>query len=219
MTAAHCVTGAINDINDPGAFKVLAGTNDLRTGGALLDVVRILVHPNFSSSAFVENDVALLELHGEFMYPRIEPLARDGENLAAPGTEATVIGWGLTSPGGQGSEVLKKLAADIITNDECQTLLGNNILAVTICAGMQGSSNSVCNGDSGGPLMVPFRGRWLQVGIVSFGANICYQPTAFARVSALVGYVTANVPRERSGSTLVDWSGGGSVMVDFGNFR
>lgn len=219
MTAAHCVTGAINDVNDPSAFKVLAGTHDLRTSGELLDVERILVHPNFSASAFVENDVALLELEGEYMYPRIEPLTRDGENLAAPGTAATVIGWGLTTPGGQGSEVLKKLQADIITNDECQTLLGSNILPATICAGMQGSSQSVCNGDSGGPLMVPFRGRWLQAGIVSFGANICYQPTAFARVSALAAYVASNVPRERSGAVVVDWSGGGSAVVDFGNFR
>ena len=219
MTAAHCVTGAINDISDPDAFKILAGTNDLRTGGALLDVERILVHPNFSASAFVENDVALVELTDEFMYPRIELLTRDGENQATPGTTATVIGWGLTSNNGQGSEVLKKLEADIITNADCQTLLGNNILDATICAGMQGSAESVCNGDSGGPLMVPYRGRWLQVGIVSFGANICFQPTAFARVSALADYVIANVPPERSGAVVVNWSGGSTAVVDFGNYR
>ena len=219
MTAAHCVTGGINDVNDPSALRVLAGTETLSTGGALIDVVRILVHPNFSSSAFVENDIALLELDGEFMYPRVEPLSRDDENQAAPGTTATVIGWGLTSNNGQGSPVLKKLDADIISNAECQTLLGNNIQDVTICAGMQGSSQSVCNGDSGGPLLVPFGNRWKEAGIVSFGANICFQPTAFARVSALVSYVDANVPAERSGAVVVNWSGGSSAVVDFGNFR
>ncbi len=219
MTAAHCVTGAINDVNDPSALRVLAGTETLSSGGTLIDVVRILVHPNFSSSAFVENDIALLELDGEFMYPRVEPLSRDDENLAAPGTTATVIGWGLTSNNGQGSNALKKLQADIITNAECQTLLGSNIKDVTICAGMQGSSQSVCNGDSGGPLLVPFGRRWKQVGIVSFGANICFQPTAFARVSTLVSYVNANIEGERSGAAVVDWSGGLSAVVDFGNFR
>ncbi|NNF27996.1 MAG: trypsin-like serine protease [Gemmatimonadetes bacterium] len=219
MTAAHCVTGGINDVNDPSALQVLAGTESLTTGGTLIDVVRILVHPNFSSSSFVENDIALLELDGEFMYPRVEPLARDDENLALPGTTATVIGWGLTSNNGQGSPVLKKLNADIISNAECQTLLGNNIQDVTICAGMQGSSQSVCNGDSGGPLLVPFGNRWKEVGIVSFGANICFQPTAFARVAALVDYVDANVQPERSGAVVVDWSGGPQVVVDFGNFR
>lgn len=219
MTAAHCVTGAINDVNDPSALQILAGTETLASGGVLIDVVRILVHPSFSSSSFVENDIALLELDGEFMYPRVEPLSRDDENLALPGTTATVIGWGLTSNNGQGSPVLKKLEADIISNAECQTLLGSNIRDVTICAGMQGSSQSVCNGDSGGPLLVPFGSRWKEVGIVSFGANICFQPTAFARVSALVSYVDANVPAERSGAVVVDWSGGASAVVDFGNFR
>ncbi|NNL31195.1 MAG: trypsin-like serine protease, partial [Gemmatimonadetes bacterium] len=80
-------------------------------------------------------------------------------------------------------------------------------------------SQSVCNGDSGGPLLVPFGNRWKEVGIVSFGANICFQPTAFARVAALVDYVDANVQPERSGAVVVDWSGGPQVVVDFGNFR
>jgi len=68
--------------------------------------------------------------------------------------------------------------------------------------------------------MVPFRQRWIQVGIVSFGSNICYQPTAFARVSALVDYPLGNVPAELSGSIVVDWSDGSrTAEVNFGNFR
>ena len=68
--------------------------------------------------------------------------------------------------------------------------------------------------------MVPFRGRWLQVGIVSFGTTICYQPTAFARVSALVDYPIETIPPELSGSVVVDWSDGEkTAKVDFGNFR
>ena len=139
------------------------------------------------------------------MYPRIELLTPDGENLALPGTLATIAGWGLTSNNGQGSDVLKKLDAEIISNADCQTQLGSNILPVTICAGMQGSSQSICNGDSGGPLMVPYRGRWLEVGIVSFGANICFQPTAFSRVSALSDYAIANIPVESRGWS--SWTG------------
>ncbi|MGI9627093.1 MAG: trypsin-like serine protease [Longimicrobiales bacterium] len=219
LTAAHCVTGAIDDITDPSQFQIFAGSHDLNSGGELIDATRVLVHPSFSASGFVSSDIALVELDGEFMYPRTELLTPADENLALPGTNATVIGWGLTSNNGSGSDVLKKLSADIISNAECQTLLGNNILSVTICAGMQGASESICNGDSGGPLMVPYRNRWMQVGIVSFGANICFQPTAYARVSALVDYVESNVPVERSGAVTVDWSGGSSATVSFGNFR
>jgi len=140
--------------------------------------------------------------------------------MSAPGTVARVIGWGLTSDGGQSSAVLKKLDAEIISNDECRTQLEDSITDVVICAGKRGSNESICNGDSGGPLMVPYRNRWVQVGIVSFGTGICYQPTAYARVTALVDYALGNVPAEMSGSVLVDWSNGArKAVVDFGNFR
>jgi len=215
LTAAHCVDGAT-----AAGVKVLADTHDLTSGGEVLDVARIYIHPAYSSSTALENDIALLELEGAHMYSRIELLTPERAERAAPGTVATTIGWGQTSDGGPISSVLKKLEAAIISNDECSTHLDTNILDTTICAGMQGSSESICRGDSGGPLMVPFRGRWLQVGIVSFGSNICYQPTAFGRVSALLDFLSGRVPVERSGAVIVDWSGGGATAeVNFGNFR
>jgi PKD repeat protein len=216
VTAAHCVEGGVQ----PADIQVLAGTNDLESGGQLIDVIRIMIHPSFSANAFVDHDIALLELDGEYLYPRIELLTPDRVNLSAPGTVATVIGWGNTTINGFPSPVLKVLTAPIISNAACQTLLDDNVQPVTICAGTAGSSSSVCNGDSGGPLFVAFRDWWIQMGIVSFGANLCYQPSAFARVSALVNFVEANVPAEESGSVVVDWSGGGTTAtVNFGNFR
>ena len=215
LTAAHCV----DDLDGPAAIQVLAGTHDVREGGELLKVTRILIHPAYGSAG-ISNDIALLELEGYYAYPRIELLTPDRANMAAPGTTATTVGWGLTSEGGNLSPVLKKLVSQIISNDECKTHLDSSILDVTICAGMLGSSESTCNGDSGGPLMVPFRKRWIQVGIVSFGTNICYQPTAYARVSALVDYALNNIPPESSGVVVVDWSDGAATAeANFGNFR
>ena len=216
MTAAHCVDGG----TDPDNIKVLAGAHDKTQDGELLDVERIFIHPAYGVGEGFPNDIALLELDGEYMYPRVELLTPDRIEMSAPGTMGTMIGWGLTSEGGPSSAVLKKLDAEIISNAECQTHLNDNILDVTICAGKLGSSESTCNGDSGGPLMVPYRQRWIQVGIVSFGSNICYQPTAFARVSALVDYPLGNVPVELSGSVVVDWSDGSKTAeANFGNFR
>ncbi len=215
MTAAHCVDEGL----DPDSLTVLAGTNEVSRGGEALKVVRIVVHPGFSAEASYANDVALLELGGQYMYPRIELLTPAGAALAAPGTLATVVGWGYTSNGGPSSDVLKKLQARIISNDECRTQLGAHIRDVTVCAGTPGSSEATCNGDSGGPLMAPFRSRWKLVGIVSFGASICFQPSAFARVSALADFPLGAVPAERSGAVRVDWSAGKTAEANFGNFR
>ena len=218
LTAAHCVASEAG-VRDPSTVAVLAGTGDLREGGEFIPVKRILVHPAYGTTG-IANDIALLELESYHRYPRIELLTPDRAALAEAGTMATTVGWGLTSEGGLLSPVLKKLESQIITNDECKTQLASAIMDVMICAGMQGSSEATCNGDSGGPLMVPFRGRWIQAGIVSFGTNICYQPTAYARVSALVDYVLGYIPPERSGAVVVDWSDGGTTaQVDFGNFR
>ncbi len=215
LTAAHCVDGGV----DPSTMQVLAGTHDLRQGGEFIDVARIVIHPRYGTSA-VANDIALLQLEGRYDYPRIELLTPDRAKLAEPGTTATTIGWGLTSEGGSASPLLKKLESQIISNDECKTHLDSAVVDATICAGMLGASESTCNGDSGGPLMVPFRGRWVQVGIVSFGTNICYQPTAYARVSALVDHALANIPPEPSGAVVVDWSDGATTAeVNFGNYR
>ncbi len=216
LTAAHCVDG----VADPAGISVLAGAHNKHTDGDVIGVERIYIHPAYSTQAPLSNDVALLRLSGRHMYPRIELMTPEQSDLAAPGTESTAIGWGLTSEGGESSDVLKKLNSVIISNDECRTHLGDNIVAATICAGKLGASESICNGDSGGPLMVPFRQRWLQVGIVSFGTQICYQPTAYARVSTSVDYVRGIVPPERSGSFVVAWNSGEKAAVrDFGNFR
>ncbi len=215
MTAAHCVDDA-----RPDDVQVLAGAHNKLTDGELIAVERIYIHPSYATQAGISSDIALLKLVGEHMHPRIELLTPDRADLSAPGTMATTVGWGLVSDGGPSSAVLKKLDAEIISNDECQTHLGQNILDSTICAGKLGSNESICNGDSGGPLMVPYRHRWMQVGITSFGTNICYQPTAFARVSSLVDYPFGVIEPELSGSVVVAWSAGEKTAeVNFGNFR
>ncbi len=216
LTAAHCVAGG----SDPEAVGVLAGAHHKRTEGEVLPVTRILLHPAYGQGGGIANDIALLRLDKDYMYSRIEMLTPDRLDLAAPGTMGTVIGWGLTSDRGEDSDVLKKLEAVIISNEECQTHLDDDILDSNICSGKQGSSEATCHGDSGGPLMVPYRGRWIQVGIVSFGTSVCYQPTAFARVSALIDYPREHVPVELSGSVVVAWRDGETTeVVNFGNFR
>lgn len=214
MTAAHCVDGL-----EPDSVVVLAGTHDLAGGGEALGVIRVVVHPGYSAEPSFENDVALLEVEGRHMHPRIELLAPAAAELAAPGTWATVTGWGYTAAGGVPSTLLKKLEAQIVSNDECRTQLGSHVRETNICAGTAGTHGAVCRGDSGGPLMVPFRRRWVQAGVVSFGAILCSQPSAFARVSALLDFPAGVVPPERSGAVVVDWAAGTTAEVDFGNFR
>lgn len=212
-TAAHCVD------QRPAPLQILVGTDDLRTGGQRVDIKRTIINPAYGSAAFVENDIALVELDDFLMRPRVELMTSPKLALATPGTIATAIGWGRTSTSGSISPVLKQVEMTIISNDECTTTLDDDVTDATICAGVRGQPEGLCSGDSGGPLLVPDAIGWVQVGIVSFGVFTCVLPMAFARVSALVGFVQQTVPPEPSLAVTVDLGGGETVLVEFGNFR
>ena len=213
VTAAHCVDAR------PAPLQVLVGTSDLRSGGQRVDIARTIIYPAFGSAAFVENDIALIELDGFLMMPRVELMTAPKLALANPGTLATAIGWGRTSTSGSISPQLKQLEMEIISNDDCSTTLADDVTDATICAGVRGQPEGLCSGDSGGPLLVPDTHGWVQAGIVSFGVFTCVLPEAFARVSALVDFVRQNVPAEPSLVVTVDLAGGQTAQVEFGDYR
>lgn len=60
----------------------------------------------------------------------------------------------------------------IIANSACQSRFPLMVVASTICAqGDPEINNSVCNGDSGGPLTIQRDGASYQIGVVSFGPS------------------------------------------------
>ena len=213
LTAAHCVEGL-----QASDFEVLVETNSLTSGGERVPVITIRVFPEFGANSFVGEDVALLEIDEEFMIPRSIPQTPAHPHLSSAGTPAFAVGWGRTLLGGSISTDLRHVEMPLISNGECQVMLDQEVVASTICAGTLGTEQSICNGDSGGPLLVMNAGRTFQVGITSFGQN-CQPPIAFARVSEFIDWIESVVPPEPSMSVEVDWSAGLSMGVEFGNFR
>ena len=93
LTAAHCVDGEA-----PHDIEVLVGTHDLDKGGRRIKVKRIRMHEGYSNPS-AGNDIALLELARAAGVPAVElPSAERAAAVAAPGTPATAIGWGLLRP-------------------------------------------------------------------------------------------------------------------------
>jgi PKD repeat protein len=219
LTAAHCVSDQSLERTLPASsFEVLVGTRDLTSGGERVSVERIRVFGGFGAGSFAADDVALLELDGSFMIPRIAVQPRERPDLSRPGRVATAAGWGRTTRTGSISTSLRKVDLPLISNGECQEMLAENVVASTICAGQLGASESICSGDSGGPLMVPAGDGWIQVGVTSFG-RLCQPPIAFARISEFWDWLGPRIPLEPSMSVDVDWTEGDEVRVEFGNFR
>lgn len=168
LTASHCVIGF-----DPGDFRVLAGTRDIQTGGDVIEVDEIIMHPDYDDVT-AANDFALFKLSrpvSESLVPIVRPA---DAALWVAGTMATTTGWGTTSPGGSGSRFMLGVDVPIQPDAECTGAYGAEyMVASMMCAGdvVNGGEDS-CQGDSGGPLVVNGPGaQKLQVGVVSWGGG------------------------------------------------
>lgn len=186
MTAAHCY--APEEGADPAFIRI--GTEDRLGVGQYVPVVGHIIHPNWDPN-YLGNDIMLLRL-AHAPSPATPAVRATAIDDPPAGNMATLIGWGLTTPGDDAvsSRILKLATLDVIDQAQCEEdwaalegvdfVSGNQLCAIHYDAG--GGARQACNGDSGGPLL--FAGK--VVGIVSFGSAGCWDdaPNVFTRVSA-----------------------------------
>ncbi|XP_023310799.1 brachyurin-like [Anoplophora glabripennis] len=188
LTAAHCTVRAafVNVRLGAHAFNANEATQVRITSTSIRN------HANYNQGGFAANDVAIILLPSAVtLNNNIRTISLAPANSGTfAGSTAFLAGWGRTSDASNAvSPVLRGVNLPIITNAVCAQSYGNNVLASSICtsgAGIRGA----CNGDSGGPLVV----NGVQVGVVSFGSNMCQagNPTVFARVSAFRNWIATN---------------------------
>ena len=154
LTAAHCVEDDEGDLFAPSQYDVFVGQTNLNnlTATNRFGVVEISQDPDWDPVALA-NDVAVLELDASVPSSLAKPIQLIGSadtHLDSPGQPVTVVGWGLTSGGGDISEQLLKADLNVVSDASCDATFGGIDQGVVICAGANGRSS--CNGDSGGPL-------------------------------------------------------------------
>ena len=88
------------------------------------------------------------------------------------------------------------------SNDTLKTLLVTAMQAAppvvtdqTICAGEMAGGKDACQGDSGGPLFVSTEGRYVQIGLVSWGEGCARPklPTVYTRVATHADWIKQTV--------------------------
>jgi secreted trypsin-like serine protease len=124
LTAAHCVT-VNGKIAPPRAIDIYVGSNNFKNGDRI-PVKSIFRHPKFVDD-YLENDVALLQL-ARAPKPGIKVQAinlvdlANESKLTAPGTSATIMGWGTTELD-QGAETLQHASIKMVDRGICNTNL------------------------------------------------------------------------------------------------
>jgi secreted trypsin-like serine protease len=185
LTAAHCMEG-----ENANTIDVLVGTNHLEPGeGTRVRARRIRIHPSYHA-ATSDNDLAIIQLGPELPQAVVPNLQPNQAGLAAPGVDATTIGWGDTSGAGTFPTDLMEVDVPIVSDTSCTNSYGSDFIARSmLCAGESGRDS--CQGDSGGPLLVPDGGGWHQAGIVSWGIG-CGLPTfpgVYTRVTTYAAFI------------------------------
>lgn len=193
LTAAHCVKSYENT---PQAIKLFIGDWDLGTvndGPSITaSVSRVNVHPLYSKPA-LQNDIAVLRLSSRLNYnERIRPICLPTSDMNVQDQLATVSGWGRDEDF-QLQKQLHHLSARVVANSKCDDSWNRNgaarglIVDSMMC--MDATNGDSCNGDSGGPSIVESpqgSGKWVQVGVVSFGSGTCTEaslPGVYTRVA------------------------------------
>jgi transmembrane serine protease 9 len=196
LTAAHCASAV-----PASDMEVVGGAHNLTINEPdqqRVAVARAIIHPAFNALT-LDEDIALLKLSKPLsLTSRVQPVALvDSDDLARPGTLATVTGWGdLFEGSNEGSETLQQVSLPIVANEQCEeafdwyfgsdTWVTDNML----CAGYEEGGKDTCSGDSGGPLVVPdSQHGYRQAGIVSWGIG-CAQPYVYGVYTRVSHYIS-----------------------------
>lgn len=176
LTAAHCSDARATQ------FRIIAGAVN-RVQDEPTQQIRLVApsgwiqHPQYNQNNLA-NDIAVIIWNGNPFTlntaVQIVQLSSDRANTHA-GSEVYVSGFGRFSDSeSAASDVLRFTRKTVITNTACRVRFPFLIQESTICAiGDSAINNSVCNGDSGGPLTIrDAGGRSVQVGVVSFGSPL-----------------------------------------------
>jgi len=174
LTAAHCLV----DSSEPVAtVKVYLGR-----GSTQLVATSFQASPLYSGTNTSSVDVGVV-LTGEDMNRPALPLLLSRE--AATGEQAVIAGWGQDRSGSSGT-----LRAGTTTI----SAVGNYYLQTQISA----SASGVCNGDSGGPLLLSQGGAWALAGVTSAtSTNACTSGTDYyarLRNPDIMSFVLGLVP-------------------------
>lgn len=188
LSAAHCAW-----IITATSLSIRAGSTQSQSGGQLIQVSRVINHPNYNFLT-LNNDINVLWMASSFnMAPTgvaAIGLPAQGASVAT-GAMATVAGWGATREGGPASPGLQSVAVPIVSNAQCNANYNGGITEGMLCAGFPQGGRDACQGDSGGPLNI----HGTLVGIVSWGQGCARPgfPGVYARVAHFRNWINSEI--------------------------
>jgi secreted trypsin-like serine protease len=188
LTAGHC-SGLATHVSIGSHF--VSGSSD----GERIRVKTDTRHPNYIDDQVLVYDYAILELETPSSVTPVKLFSADSETFV--GKNATVMGWGTTSPGGSQPRELLRVNVAVRSDRDCKAakIRGPSISETMFCAGGVRNKDS-CQGDSGGPLILEQSGGDVLIGVVSWGEScgLANKPGVYSKVSHEMDWILDNAP-------------------------
>jgi trypsin len=215
LTAAHC---------QGGRYSVKLGATKWDSGGQEIDMQKEVPHPGYNDRT-TDKDYMLVLLDKPATLNSDVKLVKLNSQNAKPGAydKVTVLGWGVTTPSGNGGVSDKLMTVDVnaISNNDCenhgsgQDSYDGQISDHMLCAKVPQGGRDSCQGDSGGPLV---DNNGVQIGVVSWGIGCAEKehPGVYARVSNEIDWIEKEACKhnkqsaEEAGFSCSGSSGGSS---------
>lgn len=227
LTAGHCLLkrldGTVDPI-DPSEIRIMFGRTRRHVPPPFefRGARRVIVHPDFKPygdhlAPAGGPDLGLVELPEAVDFEPIAIASRNDRHRWLPGTESTVIGFGLTETTpfdlvlppdpARSSDVLVEAQSPIVSDDDCAIswAVGGKPVgfafdpSTMLCTGYPQGGVGPCTWDSGGPVMVRGPGSSMRlVGVVSFGPcayPLLYEVHARPAEPALRDWVLSTINR------------------------
>lgn len=190
LTAAHCVPGGTG--KDTGIVATTGGVDIDGSDGRRIRSTYVYRSPRYAGTD--TSDWALVELAEPVSVPAVS-LIGQGDTAAERG-DLTIAGWGSTQEGGPQASVLRYARVPFVDDTTCGRAYGGQFHPETeMCAGFQAGGVDTCQGDSGGPLLRKIDGRWVELGIVSYGDG-CGEPGkpgVYAEIPAFADEIRSHI--------------------------
>ncbi|XP_063300735.1 coagulation factor X-like isoform X2 [Pelobates fuscus] len=192
LTAAQC----INQTKD---LKVAVGKLTLKVNEVNESIHRVdtfFSHRQFSRSSY-DFDIAIIKLKDNITFtdniiPACIPDPDFAKHVLSNEPQAMTSGFGRYQKGGIQVTNLQMLNVPYIDRQHCKNISRFAISRNMFCAGYEQKVNYICNGDSGGPHVTPFKDTYFVTGIVSWSEGCPQQgkPIVYTKVSNLNKWVT-----------------------------
>jgi secreted trypsin-like serine protease len=202
LTAAHCVLDEEHGVlRSPAGYRVVTGNVDWTSAERVVSTVSaVAVYPEYMWSGEYAHwgDAAVLQLSQPIAAP---PVKLASSEAWTAGTSALMAGWGKVSASQSGpSTGLRYGSTAVQSATYCASKTTRFHASGQLCVlDAPNRVYSVCNGDSGGPLLIVNPGTAnepLEIGIASFVVNGGCSPSSpqyYSRADLVLPWVAAQI--------------------------